>query len=147
MLVLALKVVYAAMLNALNSGIHKLAEDSKISAVDLRKLLLVETRTEKLQKVPDDFYFRISLALRELRDRYEKERRAEILREIEVLKSTALDILRQRTRKIVKLAVLEPEPRKELTSLMSFEERALYRGLCELLLSWENTIVKLLEGE
>ncbi|RLE81385.1 MAG: hypothetical protein DRJ51_03925 [Thermoprotei archaeon] len=127
------------------SRLLELGKESLVSPLDLRKMLLIESKSSTLQKVPEDFYVRIILSVMLLKKRYELEGKEEILKDINEIKETAIDILRKRLQKIVSLAHLNPEPSRELMTNMSFEERIIYRRICDIISSWEKFLINYLE--
>jgi len=110
---------------------------------EINKLAWLETKSNELQRVTKDFYIKSSLlvwSLLEKPDNFENERR------IRFLKALLMDIVKSRLQKIMKLALSNPVPSREIINALTFEEEALYLAMCDVIGSWLRYMKELIEG-
>ncbi len=111
------------------------------SLQDLNKVRWKEERTEELQPLDEGFYVRARLYLASLRDKDDYNTEVVFRR----AKSTLVDIITIRMKKIVRYALASPQPQRELMSKMSHEERMFYIALCHLIDEWFTRMLAKLE--
>ncbi len=122
----------------------------EVNVDDLMKFSLLnktrwrEERTDDLQKLDEGFYYKTMLYFSFLhKQANEGDTNAETL--LKKARILIQDILRTRMNKIVKLALANPVPSREIMVKMTREERFLYLRLCRELHDWFEGMVKFIE--
>lgn len=114
-----------------------------IDSSSLKKILWIERKSENIQKIPEDFYIKILASIKLIKAFSNSE---DLKREADYLATLALDLLRKRLQKIIKIAETNPSLDNEILEKLSFEERIIYRKICEIVGGWEKTFIKYLDG-
>ena len=130
-----------------DEGYASYDEESIPNVTEINKIAWMEARTDELQELPPNFYYLASLLVKKLKEKVINEKDLHSERHLLLVRSTLLDIIKCRLQKIVKIALANPTPSKEIISKMSFEEEMLYLSLCKLLSSWIEFMRKVIEGE
>lgn len=120
--------------------------DEIMNLTTLNKIQWKEEKSSELVKIEEGFYLKTRLFFEILKERIkEGDEKAEIIfRKAKILIS---DIVRRRISKIVRLAVANPRPSRELMEKMTREEKIFYTKICAEIDLWTNGLVNFTLGE
>lgn len=120
--------------------------DELMSLTILNKIQWMEKKSSEFMKIDEGFYLKAKLFFKILRERIkEGDEKSEIVfRKAKILIS---DIVRRRVSKIVRLAVANPQPSRELMEKMTIEEKIFYTKICSEIDKWTNGLVDFILGE
>ncbi|RLE71006.1 MAG: hypothetical protein DRJ43_00740 [Thermoprotei archaeon] len=108
---------------------------------ELNKIRWIESRDpQMIQKLDEHFYLKARLTLAHL----EKEEGVSGYR-LEVAKALIIDIVKLRLQKVVRSVTANPEPNRDFMEKLTWEERALYVKLCDLVNSWYRSMLEFIE--
>lgn len=128
-------------LSLMESGAARPDASALPTLSEINRLAWLETKSDELQRVDKEFYVRAYLLVRSLSSEGE-----EAERRLRFVKAVLMDIVRSRLQKIVRAAVSDPKPSKELLSNLALEEEALYLAVCEVVGSWLEHMRRVVEG-
>ncbi len=112
----------------------------------INKIRWKEERTETLQELEEDFYFKVRILIKSLEEQLKKNPDdIELLSTIRHIKISVIDIIKARLQKIVKMASTNPEVSREYLKKMTKEERMLYVQLCDILSYWYDSLQKFID--
>ncbi|RLE65554.1 MAG: hypothetical protein DRJ34_05830 [Thermoprotei archaeon] len=114
---------------------------------EIRKIAWIESRSNELQKLDKNFYINASMLIKKLENELIENYDANLLREIEEIKSLLYDLVKCRLNKILSLVISSHIPSRELVEKMTEEEKILYTQLCNHIGDWFSTMKKIIEGE
>jgi len=119
-------------------------EEPELTIEDLSRYLFLEVHSLKtpsaLQRVPRDFYPKLRLLLRKLKEKLDKEFNVQVLEEYHRVERYSMEIIRSRLSKIL-AAVQSPEELKDVIDRMTPEERVLYMFLRETINYWVERVL------
>lgn len=120
-------------------GKVELAEEEKIDVEKLANLEYLEaltiTKPSQLQEVPQDFYLKAELMLRNLEEKVRTKPTSEIIEEYRNLETHLRGFMRSRIKKILMLSLVTEEP-KEALARMTPEEKVLYWAIRNIVRVW-----------
>jgi len=132
-----------AVLSLIRRGEASIDPSRLYSIGELNKIRWKEEQSYQLQKLEPFFYLKARLLIELLEQEAMNEPRAQA--KIRHIKVCVLDIARSRLNKILKAVLANPEPSRELMSLMTLEERALYVKLCSIVGAWRDSMQRFIE--
>lgn len=119
-------------------------EEPQITIEDLSKYLFLEIRSLRtpsaLQRIPKDFYPKLRLLLKRLREKLDKEFNVQVLEEYHKVERYSMEIIQSRLSKIL-AAIQSPEELKDVIDKMTPEERVLYTFLRETINYWVERVL------
>lgn len=120
-------------------GVVEVDGERLYSLQDLNKIRWIEGRDlHALQDLDEHFYLKARLAILKLGEEADERR-------LSIAKAAVVDIIKLRLQKILRTVMANPEPDRELMEKMTWEERALYVQLCEVVRSWYESMVEFVE--
>jgi len=125
------------------NGIASLDESSLPTLSEINRIAWLEMKSGELQRIDKDFYIKSSLLVWSLLGRvddFESERK------MRLVKALLMDIIKCRLQKIVKLALSNPIPSRDIIDNLTSEEEALYLTICDVIGSWLKYMKELMEG-
>ena len=141
-----INITYSSLLNKLNENNFSENNIEELTPATIARIVWKEEKEEELQKLSKDFYAKCSILLRKMEKELNDKNFIFHSKNIMLIKSNLLDLIKYRTQKIVKLALLTPTPQRDLINKMTAEEEFLYILLCNILSSWNQFIVENLVG-
>jgi len=128
----------------MKEGIASLDEMSLPTLSEINKAAWLEMKSNELQKISKDFYVRSSLLVwTASEDSYDFESE----RRLRFIKALLMDIVKSRLQKIVKLALSNPVPSRDVINSLTLEEEVLYLTMCNMIGSWLRYMRELVEGK
>jgi len=141
-----IKITYSSLLNKVDKDNLNGSSIEELTPATIARIVWKEEKEEELQKLSKDFYAKCSILLRKMEKDINDKNFIVYSKNIMLIKSNLLDLIKYRTQKIVKLALLSPTPQRDLINKMTIEEELLYLMLCNILSSWNQFIVENLVG-
>ncbi len=120
-------------------GKVELSEDEKVDVEKLANLEYLEaltiTKPSQLQEIPQDFYLKAEIMLKNLETLLKIKPTSEIIEEYRNLETHLRGFMRSRIKKILVLSLVTEEP-KEALARMTPEEKVLYWAIRDIVRVW-----------
>ena len=115
---------------------------------EINKIRWREEKTAELQQLDENFYVKARYTLKKLNEDLIKSRELDpkLLKLYRMLRGLFVDIIKRRIYKIVNMALADPHPSRSLMKFMTKEERYFYVRICGILQTWEEALIKYVEG-
>ncbi|RLE61827.1 MAG: hypothetical protein DRJ32_00140 [Thermoprotei archaeon] len=123
----------------------KLDETALPTLTDVHKFAWFEARSLELQPLEKDFYFKVKLLIKSISQEIKRDSSPELLRKLELVKSSFYDLVKSRVQKIVELAIARPTVDRTIIDKLTLEERELYIKLCDVVGEWFSSLRKFIE--
>lgn len=139
-----IKIPLSLALFLIKKNAVSLDESSLPTLSEINKIAWLEMKGNELQKVSKDFYVKSSLLVWSASKNpydFESERR------LRFIKALLMDIVKSRLQKIVKLALSNPVPSRDIIENLTLEEEVLYSTMCNIISSWLRYMRELVEGK
>ncbi|RLE82532.1 MAG: hypothetical protein DRJ52_02015 [Thermoprotei archaeon] len=127
-------------------GREEREEIEEITPAYIAKVLWKEEKEEELQRLNKDFYARCATLIKKMEHEIASRSSFSHSKNLVLIKSNLLDLIKYRTQKIIKLAMVSHFPQDDLINRMTWEEELLYIILCKILSSWDQFIVNEIVG-
>ncbi len=133
----------------IEKGLAEVDPEHLFTFSEINKIRWREEKTAELQPLDENFYVKARYTLKKLNEELIKKQELDpkLLKLHRIMRGLLVDIIKRRIYKIVNMALADPHPSRSLMKLMTKEERYFYVRICDILQTWENTLIKYVEGD